>query len=179
MATAGSFTTALQKPTGVVTETTSMFNRLRVSLCPLRLVGSIRGSRVNPVCPPSSFPPRLTRFQPFLVPLNLYFSFYLLYRGHSFNLYLPSTDESYYPLTLSIPCPLTPRLPLVLLLLVVFINPLTSILVLTLFLCFAISSSASYLCICVCLSPRYCSIYPSSSFFLHHPSNWEADVDSG
>lgn len=49
------------------------------------------------------------------------------------------------------------------------------------FFYFTISSHASYLCICVCLVPccRYIFLSLSIffSFFLHLPSNWEADVD--
>lgn len=95
---------------------------LCLSSCCRRVVGSIRGHCANTVSP---LPPRFTGFQPFLLPpfsLNL-LALYPLYGGLFFNLYLPSTDESYYPLTPSIPCPLCPLLPLVLLLLVVFINP--------------------------------------------------------
>lgn len=62
------------------------------------------------VFPFSNFPPGPSRPLPGLLAL------YPLYS----TLYLPSTDESYYPLTQSDPCPRGPLLPL--LLLVAFIN---------------------------------------------------------
>lgn len=135
-------------------------NGLTVSLCPQRVVGSIRGSYMNTVSP-SSLPPRFTGFQPFLfppLPLNLYFSV-------SLSIYCTAAalSTSIFPplmrviILLHRPSPLAPWLPLVLLLLVVFINPLTSILVFTFFFCFAISSSI-FASVSISLSLPYLSI---------------------
>lgn len=88
-------------------------------------------------------------------PPLLLLTLYLLFHCHSFplqgHLYLTSTDESYYPLKQSIPCPLASCFPLVLLLLVVFINHLTSILIFTFYFHFAISSSALHLFVSIFL----------------------------
>ncbi len=61
------------------------------------------------LCVPFITSPKIHRVSTFSLPsltfqpLLLLLAYYLLYRSHSFNLYLPSTDESYYPLTPSIP----------------------------------------------------------------------------
>lgn len=157
-----------------------------MSLCLQRVVGSIRGYCVNTVCPLHHFLPRFTGFQPFFLPplpLHLCFSFSLTicWTTATFNLYLPSTDENYYPLTLSIPsrsltspctfpfsglCKPSPLFSSSF-----SFSALQSPPLLPIFALVCVCVCVFLCCFCICLSV--------SNFFSHLPSNWEADVDSG
>lgn len=143
-------------------------------MCPQRVVGSIRGSCVNTVSP-SSFPQRFNWVSTFSLtsltsqPLLLLIALYCF--ATTLSIYKATCifpPLSYYPLIQSIPCPLTPWLPLVLLLfsglyktshLYFHLHFLFS-------LCNFLLSFAS-----VCLSPCYCSLSPSVCLSLYlYPS---------